>query len=69
MLYSAARNAQTSTLKRPNSHFTSAWHNIEEPPPQDKTQQSICILRIKVTLSRMPMFTFWTERTDGLKEE
>uniref|UniRef100_A0A3Q2V558 Protein kinase domain-containing protein n=1 Tax=Haplochromis burtoni TaxID=8153 RepID=A0A3Q2V558_HAPBU len=43
MLYSAARNAQTSTLERPNSHFTSAWHNIEEPPPQDKTQLSICI--------------------------
>uniref|UniRef100_A0AAZ1XAM0 HD/PDEase domain-containing protein n=1 Tax=Oreochromis aureus TaxID=47969 RepID=A0AAZ1XAM0_OREAU len=41
----------------------------EEPPPQDKTQQSTCILRIKVTLSRMPVFTYWTKRTDGLKEE
>uniref|UniRef100_A0AAZ1X9G7 NACHT domain-containing protein n=1 Tax=Oreochromis aureus TaxID=47969 RepID=A0AAZ1X9G7_OREAU len=39
----AARNAQTSTSEKPNSHFTSAWHNIEKPPPRDKTQQFICI--------------------------
>ncbi|KAL4008816.1 hypothetical protein ACER0C_002668 [Sarotherodon galilaeus] len=39
----AARNAQTSTSEKPNSHFTSAWHNIEEPPPRDKTQQFIGI--------------------------
>uniref|UniRef100_A0AAZ1XD60 HD/PDEase domain-containing protein n=1 Tax=Oreochromis aureus TaxID=47969 RepID=A0AAZ1XD60_OREAU len=33
------------------------------------SMQSTCILRIKVTLSRMPVFTYWTKRTDGLKEE
>lgn len=29
----------------------------------------ICIWRIKVTLSRMPVFTFWMDNTDGFKED
>ena len=71
MPYSAARNAQTSTLERPNSHFTSAWHNTEEPPCKARTLQSIYTYRPVDTLSMMRMFILdreerWFER--GVKE-
>lgn len=34
------------------------WHSIEEPPQQAKTSPA----------HLLHMFTFWTKKTDGLKE-
>lgn len=50
----AARSAWTSTSE---SHSTSAWYNIGEPPQQDKTQLSKNLKDI--ILPRLPVFTYW----------
>jgi len=48
---------------------TSEWHNIGELPLQVKTQQCTDISRKRDTVLNTLMYTFWTEKTGGLREE
>ena len=68
MQYSEVRSAQTLVSGRPKKLSTDAWLNTRQPPHRDRTQLYISNLRSKVTPLRTPMSTFWTEKTDGLKE-
>jgi len=69
MQCSAVKSVRTSIQETPNNSSTSEWHNIGEPALQVKTQQCTYISRKRDTLTRTVMYTFWTEKTDGLREE
>uniref|UniRef100_A0A4W6CP01 Ig-like domain-containing protein n=1 Tax=Lates calcarifer TaxID=8187 RepID=A0A4W6CP01_LATCA len=73
---SAVDTGQRSVLRftsHPKGFFSCEnWcsrHNTGEPAHQDKTQQFIYTLRRRDTHLRTTRSTFWTERTDGLREE
>ena len=61
-----------TTITQPHklhSSSTDARVKTGEPAHQVKIQESTSILRIRETLLRTIMYIFWTEKTDGLKEE